>query len=184
MRIGNRGFALLAAIVTLAIMAISLTVLAAVDLKDRQRQQWASARLHFATANSALDRFRADVGVYPGNLADLSTAITTTGKNSCNASYNSSQVGAWKGPYYSLTMPPTGLRIGIGIAELPLDRTGGGNNTKLIMTVNSVTEINAERFDAEIDKSDGRTGGIIQYSVPNNQSGLVELTYNKSVSGC
>jgi hypothetical protein len=171
------------AIFFLAAAGLATTVVVAISASARAHQRWALAERGFTQIDSAVARFQRDVGEYPGDLSHLNRAIGTSDQRACNGKYSDSEVQSWKGPYLQQLVPGTGSVIGIGTILPGIDLVPGSRGEKLLsLSVIYVRLADAQRMDAEIDGSDGRSNGRIQWR--NEKAVDGDLEYLIPTSGC
>lgn len=184
-RARRAGFALVEVIVALAV----LLILAAVALPqiagylDQKRIEETAAQL--VIVRDALYRtttgFRQAVGANAGRLSQLSTAITTSDRDSCGATYNGGEVGRWddQGPYVNFVIDAsTGMATPIGLANNALTRIVAGGTTRLRISWTDASLSDAAALDLYVDGAAGWNTGTVQWTPQLGVNGLVALTYD------
>ena len=179
------GFALVEVIVALAV----LLILAAVALPqiagylDQKRIEETAERL--VTVRDALymptTGFRQAVGANAGRLSQLSTAITTSDRDSCGATYNGGEVGRWddEGPYVNFVIDPSsGMATPIGLANNTLTRVVAGGTTRLRISWTDASLSDATALDLYVDGTAAWNAGTVQWTPQLGVDGLVSLTYD------
>lgn len=179
------GFALVEVIVALAV----LLILAAVALPqiagylDQKRIEATAERL--VVVRDALYKtttgFRQAVGANAGRLSQLSTAITTSDRDSCGATYSGGEVGRWddQGPYVNFVIDATsGMATPIGLANNTLTRVTAGGTTKLRISWTDASLSDASALDLYVDGVAGWNAGTVQWTPQLGVNGLVTLTYD------
>lgn len=168
-----RGFALPWVVLTVAILAV-LAAVAAPDLAtihDRARIASTATRLRGIAAG--VTSFGTKVVAYPGRVSQLSTAITTSDRNTCHAAMSSTNVTNWQtnGPFFSLLATTAGLWTEIGRVNdsIPV-RTSPGGTQAIVVDIPGVRAADAALLDAYID---GATGDTVTYNAPVNDTTTV-----------
>lgn len=174
----RRGFALMVAVVTVAVMAILATVIFA---------SLSGGGIGFdriVLATDILFRFKTEIigappsfyeriKVYPGQLHDLVEPITTNDVNSCGQFYNASpDVNNWLGPYHLIPFNENfGYTLSAGIvAQNATERTTFSNGAlALAIVMNDVTLADAQAMKARVD---GTSGDTIAFT-PNGDNPVV-----------
>lgn len=134
------------------------------------------------------ESFLQTVGAYPNTLSQLTTPITTTDRNSCNRASdrylgtavptpptNPGYVLGWKGPYYRMdfvaggaTQIANGFALQDDLIRSPAtppptprpDEQAG----RLLMRMNTVTQLDAQALDAIVDYTISGTAGTVRYA--------------------
>lgn len=181
------GFALLTAVVAIAIVAVFATTML-VTLSgdnDQARIERAADILHRLAAAIDTPRvaggqsFRSQVGTYPGRLSHLYTPITNTGRR-CNGSYTGGQVGNWRGPYYLVPLATTGHPIAPGFfAEDSMARI---STTDIAIRLNNVALEDAKALELLVEKKSDGSGPIVTFTIAGGAP--VDVRYHILVTGC
>ena len=204
-RISHRdGFALVAVIVMVAILAVIAAVIGPSLARALDQERIAKADRSLVKLDSAIVRFKRTTRSYPGKLNDLAVQITTNGKDSCGNNYTGGQVQDWGGStidtvggsYISQPVPAGGLPLagGLGYARDSLSRNPSGPTGVLEIVIPNVPEGDAILLN---DRIDGIADYLAANAVSGNQTGkvrwsapaadkTVSLTYNviPPSSGC
>lgn len=174
----RRGFALMIAVVSVAVMAILATVIFA----SLTGSGAGFDRITLAT--DILFRFKTEIigsppsfyeriRVYPGHLHDLVEPITTSDVNSCGEFYKASpDVNNWLGPYHLIPFNENiGYTLSSGIvaqnATIRTMFTDGALALAIVM--NDITLADAQAMKAKID---GTSGDTIAFT-PNGDNPVV-----------
>ena len=192
----RRGFALLAALVTVAavfIIAVAATTGAAI-VSDHRRVEYA-ARVIIQLMDSSrfsITRFQADVGEYPGRLRQLRRALLGTDRDICNATYSATEQDEWGAPYIVREIGTTGLWTGIGMARdsLGKDPLAGtptaGTPHALVLIIDDVDEQDARSLNTMVDpetEATPNTLGRVRWGSPDAE-GQVVLQFRKDITQC
>jgi hypothetical protein len=132
--------------------------------------------------------FRWVIGVYPGKLSDLTTPITTTGKNICGAAYlNPGNTAKWLEPFWNRVLLPAGTILASGLTvqdtlvRLTAVPTPGFNLAgTFAMRFPSVTLADAQGMDLAVDGALSGTAGTIRYAATDPTT----MDYYVLISGC
>jgi type II secretory pathway pseudopilin PulG len=182
-----RGFALLTAVVVIAVVAIFATSVLVTLSGDNDQARIERAADVLQRLAAAIDTprvaggqsFRSQVNAYPGRLSHLYTQIVGTGRR-CNGSYTGGQVGNWRGPYYMVPIATTGHRIAPGFfAE---DSMVTVSSTDLAIRLNSVALDDAKGLQMLVEKKSDGTGPIVTFTIAGGAP--VNVRYHIFVTGC
>lgn len=175
----RRGFALMIAVVSVAVMAILATVIFA-SLSGGGSGSFDRITL----ATDILYRFKTEIigappsfyeriRTYPGELHDLVEPITTSDVNSCGQAYSASpDVNNWQGPYHLIPFNESfGYTLSSGIvAQNATIRTTFTNGALALgIVMNDITLADAQAMKAKID---GTSGDTIAFT-PNGDNPVV-----------
>jgi type II secretory pathway pseudopilin PulG len=183
------GFALLEAIVAivmLAILAAAIVPLVA-GAEDRARAEATVRDLDHL--KSAIDEFKARIGVYPSQLNHTVEPIVPGGKNSCGNNYGVAGRNNWAnndasyGPWFRERMIVSnfGLPTGVGFIEDDMTRTAD----TLVVSLIDVPEAAALELDLIIDSTitgTGPTVGEIRWGTI--VDGVTTVRYSLLRPGC
>lgn len=189
---GRTGFSIIEVVAAVAVIAVIAAILVSNDNpetpNDRARYDAAADALNnLAQAvagyepSKAPRSFHQVVGVYPGHLSDLTTPITTAGKNVCGNAYTGPATTAgtnlynWQNaanPFYGSQLLTNGTPIATGFKvqdQLTLlsPAVNAGSfpySNTLIIRMPSVTLADAKALDRLVDGAVDGTKGIIHYS--------------------
>jgi hypothetical protein len=176
---GRRGFALMIAVVSVAVMAILATVIFA-----SLTSGGAGSFDRITLATDILFRFKTEIigappsfyeriRTYPGELHDLVEPITTADVNSCGQAYSASpDVNNWQGPYHLIPFNEAfGYTLSSGIvAQNATIRTTFTNGALALgIVMNDITLADAQAIKAKID---GTSGDTIAFT-PNGDNPVV-----------
>lgn len=174
----RRGFALMIAVVSVAVMAILATVIFA------SLTGGGAGFDRITLATDILFRFKTEIigsppsfyeriRTYPGQLHDLVEPITTTDVNSCGLPYSASpDVNNWLGPYHLIPFNENlGYTLSSGIvAQNTTIRTTFTNGAlALAIVMNDITLADAQAMKAKVD---GTSGDTIAFT-PNGDNPIV-----------
>ena len=184
-----RGFALLEAIVGIAMLAIMAAAIVPliVGAEDRVRAE-ATAR-ELGLLKSAIDRFRDRLGEYPKQLSHLTEPIIAgVDANSCGTTFSSGDASNWgnddvkHGPWFNdhMIVKTFGFPTGLGFVRDSTTRSG----SNLIIWITDVSEAQALELDAIIDGAPGAGPAIgeIRWGAIVDGNTAVQYTLNRS--GC
>ncbi len=193
----REGFALVAVIVMVAIIATLAAVIGPSLARALDQERIAKADQSLVKLDSAIVRFKRTTKSYPGNLNHLAVPITTDHKDSCGNNYTGGQVSSWAGStidtvggsYISQPVPEGGLPLagGLGYARDLLSRNPAGPNGVVEIVMADVPEGDAillnDRIDGIADfvagnEVNGNNTGKVRWTAPNANSKTVTLTYN------
>lgn len=196
----RRAFTLVEIVAVLAILGVLSTVVyftiatSAAQKSDTDRinnvakilNDLSRAIAFFEPTRTAFS-FHQTIGVYPGRLSHLTTAITTTQQNSCGAVYTSGNVTAWTGGYYARELPPSGFLIDQGFtSQDSLVRTppnaGGVLYGTLAIVIPAVSASDAKLLAVTVDGDSTGTVGTVRFTL--NGSNPVTVSYLTEVGGC
>jgi type II secretory pathway pseudopilin PulG len=177
------GLTLIEVIVTVLILVMLAAALAPslIGVLDRERVDAAKETLDGLTA--AMTEMRNDNQDWPSRLSHLTTPITTSDKNICQANYSSGKVGNWAGPYLSRVIQTTGFPISIGIVRDSIVREIiSGNDAYAKIQVDSVKQEDASDLDKSYD-NDGSAAGTVRWGSA-SATGQVTLFFLRPIRGC
>lgn len=164
----------------------------------------ASAIAALETTNPPVS-FLQTVGAYPHALSQLTNAITTADRNSCNRAgdaYSAAAIPAggvtapgyvsgWKGPYVTTafvagatTQLAAGFRVDDAMVRVPANPPANPKNDELAgrlqIHMASVTQADAQALDAVVDQTLDGAAGTVRYGAGDPTT----LDYELRVSGC
>ena len=185
----RRGFALLEAIVGIAMLAILAAAIVPliVGAEDRARAEATARELNLI--KWAIDRFEDRVGDYPGQLSHTSEPIVVGDANSCGEAFSSSERSDWGGsssnygPWFRdhMILKGFGFPTAVGFMRDSLTRSG----SNLIISITDVAEAQALELDFLVDGTGGGAGpasGEIRWGAIVDGVTTVQYTLNRS--GC
>ena len=181
------GFALLTAVVAIAVVAVFATVMLVPLTGDNDQARIERAADVLQRLVSAIDTartngsqsFRSQVGRYPGRLSHLYTKIVGTDR-SCNGTYSGGQVNNWRGPYHLVPIATTGHNIAPGFfAEDSIVRITAND---LAIRLNQVALDDAKGLQMLVEKKADGTGPVVTFTIAG--SAPVDVRYHILVSGC
>lgn len=105
----RRGFTLPEVLVTITIVAVLAAVVVPAVLNQVSKGDNAALAGDVGALRTAISNFTTDTRNYPRYIGQLVSPIATTDSNLTGATYPSSAVNAWKGPYF-----PTSQSVGTG----------------------------------------------------------------------
>jgi prepilin-type N-terminal cleavage/methylation domain-containing protein len=211
---GRSGFTMVEMIVAVAIVAIIAAVIISTELvvssNDRERYDEAAETLNdLSLAISGSDptntqtSFKWVIQRYPQKLSQLTSPITTGGRDICNVAYTATFTARWLNPFWSKELMTTGTTIvqgftlqddlgtfpvaGLGYyngttGALQLAPSGGGFRTDGIISLRmpSVTQADAQGLDAAVDGTLNGAAGTVRYAGTDPTT----VDYVIMVSGC
>lgn len=183
-----RGFALLEAIVGIAMLAIMAAAIVPliVGAEDRARAE-ATAR-ELSLLENAIDRFREMVARYPKQLAHLTEPLVVGDANSCGTAYSSGERTKWSdddskhGPWFNdhMIAKTFGFPTAIGFVRDSTTRSG----SNLIISITDVAEAQALELDAIVDGAGGAGPTIGEIRWGSVVDGVTTVEYTLNRSGC
>lgn len=168
----RRGFALFAAVIVIAVVAVLATVVA-VTLSgdnDQDRIERAADALHRLVA--AMDTVSTTTGSsfggmvtnYPGRLSQLTHKISAAGDLNCSgAVFGSTNAPKWRGPYYLVPIPTTGYPIVPGFVAN--DQLVKVSLTNLAIQMNNVSLHDAEGLELIVEKKSTGAGPVVTFAL-------------------
>ena len=187
-RHGRRGFALLVAIMFVAVVAV-LAAVVTVNLSgdnDTARVQKANGvLLQFSREINSIapvpaPSFRSQVGVNPGRLSHLMVQIVAADLNSCGNGYLNPQRTAWRGPYHLVPFQLAGYAIAPGFfANNQLVRVSA---TRLAIVMNNVAFADAQLLGLIAEGNSTGTGPLVTFTPVGTNP--VTVSYNVVISSC
>ncbi len=204
-RYGRRGFSIIEIVTAVAIIAVLAGILLAninpESPNDRARYDAAADALRqLAKAIGASEptktprSFHQIVGVYPGKVTDLTTAITTASNDLCGTAYTgtATTVGShmynWQkaaNPFFGRQLLTTGTPVTPGftvqdaIVRKFTVQTGAGSTANVMQLVMpSVTLTDAQGLDLAVDGVADGTKGTVQYATPSPSTNPTSVSYN------
>ena len=204
------GFSIIEVLTAVAVIAVIAAILVSngnpETANDRARYDAAADALNnLAQAVAGYEptrprrSFHQVVGVYPSKLSDLTTPITTAGKNICNNAYLSTNVTNWQNaanPFYGSQLLTAGTPIAPGFkvqdALLLLNAAaafGANSANTMIIRMPSVALADAKGVDLAVDGVVDGTQGIIRYSSASDPTVVdyyvpISVTGNVSFPNC
>lgn len=167
-----RGFALFAAVIIIAVVAVlSAAVLVAfAGDNDRERIERTADVLHRLVAAidtaGATASFGANVVQYPGKLSQLVIPINSTSDKDCaGVLFTSTHAGTWKGPYYLAPIPTTGYPIAAGFTAN--DALVKVSVTNLAIAIPSVSLDDAKSLELFVESKNSGAGPIVTFPSTN-----------------
>jgi type II secretory pathway pseudopilin PulG len=184
-----RGFALLAAVVLIAVISVIATVITVNLTGDNDAKRIAKVadvlkRLE-VEMDSTTPAFRAQVGQFPGKLSHLGRRIVTGDKNDCRAAY--STPANWKGPYHIFPMLPGTYTLGPGfVANDSLERnpsfvSGTPAAGTLAIVIPNVTLSDAKMLGIVVDGVNNGLGKYVKFAITDPTT---VRYHNPITSGC
>jgi type II secretory pathway pseudopilin PulG len=170
-RVGVRptraGFALVWVIVTVAIVAALIAAAAPTlaVMNERERAERTAFQLKLITIG--VWAFRERLNVYPGNLSQLTNAVTTASRNSCRGTFTSGQVNDWAddATFSLFYMPTNGLWTELGrIRDSIPVRTA---NAAIYVEIPGVRSADAAMLNLLVD---GGSGDTVTFAAPVNDT--------------
>jgi len=188
-RRGRRGFALLVAIMFVAVVAV-LAAVVTVNLSgdnDTARVQKANGvLLQFSREINSIapvpaPSFRSQVGVNPGRLSHLMVEIVLADLDSCGDPYKNPERTAWRGPYHLVPFQLAGYAIAPGFfANNQLVRNVAG--TRLAIVMNNVAFADAQSLGLIAEGNSTGTGPLVTFTPVGTNP--VTVSYNVVISSC
>lgn len=160
-----------------AVAAVLIAVLAAATIPSLS--EFLSGRDAAATAEKLSEigagvfAFRASVYTsgssgsaftYPRAISSLSVPITTSSRNSCNATFNANAVTTWaaNGPFVTFYIPVGGLNTPLGLIQDDMVRTPNSAAVGTLAVRMVVDSVDAVRLDRIVDGGDGSAAGTLR----------------------
>lgn len=196
------GFSIIEIIVAVGLLAIvAATIFSTVNLeKDGDSARIAALAQNLedlmqAIAGSEITlpatSFRQTVKVFPGNLTNLTSALTplnaAVSKNSCGQPYTNTNVSAagTSGPYYPIEFLAAGTKLADGfVASDAIVRANPATTTRSTIAIQfaNVSLTDAQAIDGYMDGVIDGTIGAIQYTM--SGSNPVTVSFVIAVRGC
>ncbi|MBA3646615.1 MAG: hypothetical protein H0W63_10620 [Gemmatimonadaceae bacterium] len=174
-----QGFALFAAVIVIAVIAVLSTavLVAFAGDNDRERIERTADVLHrlaaaidtLGSSTQPAPSFRSDVGKGPGKLSQLVTKILpTTDFNCAGVAYTTTTAGNWVGPYYYAPIPTPGYPIAAGFtANNTLVKV---TTTSLAIVIPGVSLADAQSLELVVEGKNSGAGPIMFFSSTNMTS--------------
>lgn len=168
----RRGFALLAAIVLVAIFTVLATVITVNlsgdnDAKRIEKVADVLRRFEIETDSSA-PSFRIDVNKFPRRLSDLSIDIVSTDLGSCTTGTYGTNATAWNGPYHIFPVTTRGsYLIGPGFVANDLmvrSPANGSTAGTLAIVIPNVSLSDARMLGIAVDGVNTGVGPRVAFS--------------------
>ncbi len=203
-RSGRRGFSLIEIVTAVAVIAVLTGILLAninpETPNDRARYDAAADALRqLANAIAASEptktprSFHQIVGVYPGKLRDLTTAITTASNNLCGDAYTGpagtagTNMYKWQkaaNPFWGRQLLTTGNPLVPGftvqdaiVRKFPVQTGAGSTANAMQLVMPSVTLTDAKGLDLAVDGVADGTKGTVQYATPSPITDPTSVSY-------
>ncbi len=181
----RRGFALIAAIVFVAVMAVIATVITVSvsgDNDARRIRKAADGLLRLAREiDSVAPSFRTAVQAKPGRLTQLVTKITQVMPNACGGTFTLAQSDLWAGPYHPVPIGAAGYPIAPGFVANDV-LTANLARTRLPIVMNNVAIADAEDLGLLVDGVSTGAGPVVTFTP--NGTNPVTVSYNVLITGC
>lgn len=193
-RTQQRGFMLLEVVVAIAIILLLAAIITPVLLGALDTARVEQAKNMLANVAAGLQAFDNDIGSgagppadrseYPLQLTHLVTPITTAQSNVCARAYDATDVGEWNGPYFTQSIPPSGLKTAIGTIN---NTTVLLSSTLMALRIPNVTWEDAVALNEMVD-GDGATAsgsptGSVRFGAA-DVNGLVTVDYPVPIQSC
>jgi len=190
----RRGFALIAAIVFVAVMAVIATVITVSlsgDNDARRIRKAADGLLRLAREiDSVAPSFRTEVQAKPGRLTQLVIPITGAMPSACGVTFaeaaaDQAGTGApgngWNGPYHPVPIGAAGYPIAPGFVATDV-LAANGARTRLPIVMNNVAIADAEDLGLLVDGVSTGAGPVVTFTP--NGTNPVTVSYNVLITGC
>lgn len=185
----RKGFALLAAVVLVAVIAVLSTIITVNLTGDNDAKRIAQVadilkRLEIET-DSTSPAFRAQVARLPGRLSHLGRRIVSTDLNPCGTAYGTAAAN-WVGPYHIFPMTGGSYFIAQGfIANDALVRVPTGASPAagtLAIVIPGVSRSDAQALGVVVDGTNSGTGKYVKFPATGDP---VTVEYQNPVAaGC
>lgn len=183
------GFALLEAIVAIAMLAILAAAIVPLVAGAEDRARAETTVRDLDRLKSAIDKFRARIGVYPSQLVHTVEPIVPGGKNSCGNNYGTTARNNWGnndasyGPWFreGMIVSDFGLPTGVGFIQDNMTRTAD----TLVVSLINVPDAGALELDIIVDSTGTGTGpnlGEIRWGAI--VDGVTTVQYSLVRPGC
>jgi prepilin-type N-terminal cleavage/methylation domain-containing protein len=123
------GFTLAEVLVTVTIIAVLAAVVVPSIGGTLFKGDVGRVTSDLTNLRGGMEQFLTDTHRYPGALADLTTAISTTGSDGLLVAYDANAVARWKGPYMNAKSLTTGFGGSISAGFLKVDCTTASSST-------------------------------------------------------
>ena len=181
----RRGFALIAAIVFVAVMAVIATVITVSlsgDNDARRIQKAADGLLRLAREiDSVAPSFRTEVRAKPGRLTQLVIPITTAMPDACGSNFTVAEGNRWNGPYHPVPIGAAGYPIAPGFVATDV-LAANVARTRLPIVMNNVAIADAEDLGLLVDGVSTGAGPVVTFTP--NGTNPVTVSYNVLITGC
>lgn len=184
------AFSLIEMVVAIAILVVLGSALVPSTVQYLQQKNVANTASRLDSLAVDIIQFKLAVTQYPGRLRQLSQPIVNADSTACNGVSPTTTVlfggnsTRWTGPYSKQRFAPTGLPLGIGVANDQLTRSSNNTTPGFIkITIPLVDFVDAKALNDYMDgqgdvnqANRSNTTGAIQWGVP-NASDQVTLTF-------
>lgn len=193
------GFTLIEVVIGLAVLAVlaALFMYAGRDESPSDREIYDEVAgelydLTLAIAGNKPTRFQTSfrwvIGVYPEKLSDLTSPITTAGKNICGVAYASpAQTSRWVEPFWNRVLQPEGAVLSSRftakdtLVRLTAVPTPGFNlQGTFAIRIPNVVLRDAQGLDLAVDGTLSGTAGTVRYAATDPTT----VDYYVLISGC
>jgi type II secretory pathway pseudopilin PulG len=181
----RRGFALIAAIVFVAVMAVIATVITVSlsgDNDARRIRKAADGLLRLAREiDSVAPSFRTEVRAKPGRLTQLVMPITAAMLDACGGNFTVADANRWNGPYHPVPIGAAGYPIAPGFVATDV-LAANVARTRLPIVMNNVAIADAEDLGLLVDGVSTGAGPVVTFTP--NGTNPVTVSYNVLITGC
>lgn len=163
----RRGLTLVEVLVILAILAALAAVVTPVVTQQIRRGAANRVAGDLTSIRTGVESFVADVQRYPGDIHDLTTAISSSDSDINSDSYPQGLINKWNGPYMDRVMTDSdSLSTGFGgyIQDDFVTVTHTNGVDYLTVIIHSVLSNDFDEVDDIIDDADGATAGRLRHA--------------------
>ena len=163
-RAGRSGFTLPEVLVTVAIVAVLAAAVVPAVTSQLSKGEEGTVVSAITSVRTGITAFTSDVRAFPGELSNLTNAITLAQTDLEGNTYSAAQVARWKGPYTTKTTCVLGDSLPIGLGAFVVDSIKDSLNF-MVLTINNVhTVAQADGLEALFESVADSSGGVIRWS--------------------
>ena len=175
----RRAMTLVEVLVALAILAILAAVVIPTSAGQLRQGHAAALANQLTNLRAAIANYRDNVGAYPEDLTQLTTAPVAGSDDSCNADLSNAEINAWRGPYINqhVTGP---VPVGNASILTALTRIAAGAAADLQIQATGVDNDIALSLEEHFDGNNNLSAGNITWTAAANGT----LVLHTPIRGC